>query len=79
MSADAERSEMQRRGREIVATIERTFRDQGANTRVIEPLLAGLQDEIEALVGAARSECEAFGHRAHDWELTRLINLELGL
>jgi hypothetical protein len=79
MSEDAALSEVQRRGREIVATVEQTFRDQGANERVIEPLLAGLQDLIEALVGAARNEGEAFGRRARDWELTRLVNLELGL
>ncbi|MDP6348308.1 MAG: hypothetical protein QGG58_00770 [Chloroflexota bacterium] len=79
MTNDAEISEVQRRGREIVATVERTFRDQGANERVIEPLVSVLQDQIEALVGAARNEGEAFGRRAGDWELTRLVNLELGL
>ncbi len=79
MSNDTGISEVQRRGREIVTTVEGGFSALKIDPTAVEPLLSLLRDQIEALVGAARDEGKAFGRRARDWELTRLVNLELGL
>ncbi len=79
MGNNLDLSEVQRRGREIVTTVEGGFSALKVDPEAVEPLLSVLRDQIEALVGAARSEGEAFGRRARDWELTRLVNQELGL
>ncbi len=63
MGNNLDLSEVQRRGREIVTTVEGGFSALKVDPEAVEPLLSVLRDQIEALVGAARSEGEAFGRR----------------
>ncbi len=64
MGNDLGLSEVQRRDREIATTVEGGFSAPIVDPEAVEPLLSVLRDQIETLVGAARSEGEAFGRRA---------------
>ena len=79
MNEDAEIAEVQRRGREIVATVEGGLRALRTDPEALEPMVSLLRDQIEALAGAARDEGEDLGRRARDRELDRLVGMELGL
>ena len=70
---------VQRRGRQIMDTIESRLRADGVSADGVEASLSLLRDQLEALVGEARHEGENHGKQIRDWELNRLVQLELGL
>jgi hypothetical protein len=79
MAEDTDLSKVQRRGRQIVDTVEATLRADGVEADVMESSLSLLRDQVEGLVGEARKEGEGHGKRLRDWELNRLVRLELAL
>ena len=79
MDEDTELSDVQRRSRQIVDAVEAAMRAGGVEAGAIERTLVPLRDQVEALVGEARKEAESHGKRLRDWELNRLVRLELGL
>ena len=79
MAEDVGQSRVQRRGRQIVDTVEAGLGAAGVEAGVVEASLSLVRDQIEALVAEARAEGEDHGKRFRDWELKRLVQLELGL
>lgn len=79
MVENAELSDVQRRGRQIVDEVEAKLRGAGVQADRVEASLSLLRDQLEALVAEARKEGEGHGKRLRDWELKRLVQMELGL
>ncbi len=79
MVENAELSDVQRRGRQIVDEVETRLRGAGLQADRVEASLSLLRDQLEALVAEAREEGEGHGKRLRDWELKRLVQMELGL
>ena len=79
MVEKAELTKVQRRGRQIVNSVEATLEASGAEPGAVEATLSLLRDHLEALVAEARQEGEGQGKRLRDWELKRVVQMELGV